>query len=305
MRQARPSLVARMAGALSIAAPLHAQYQMERLSRGVIAVRASSTQAYVGWRLFANDPAGVAFNVYRSANGSAPVRLNASPLTASTNLVDTTANLGQSNAYFVRPVVGGAEQADSARFTLPANAPVRQYLEIPLQVPAGGTVNGSSYTYSPGDVSVGDLDGDGEYEYVVKWDPSNQHDNSQDGYTGPVFLDAYELNGTRLWRINLGINIRAGAHYTQFQVYDFDGNGRAEVMGKTADGTVTGTGQVIGNGSADFRNSVGRVLAGPEFLTVFNGQNGAILATANFEPARGDVGQWGDTYGNRVDRFLS
>jgi hypothetical protein len=289
-----------------LAAPAYAQYQMERLSRGVVAVRTSSTQVYVGWRLFGNDASGIGFNVYRSANGGAAVKVNGSVITNNTNLVDSAANLGQSNAYFVRPVVGGVEQAASASFTLPANAPVRQYLEIPLQIPPGGTTpTGESYSYSPGDTSVGDLDGDGEYEYVVKWDPSNAKDNAQDGYTGNVYLDAYRLNGSRLWRIDLGRNIRAGAHYTQFLVYDLDGDGRAEVMCKTADGTRSGTGQTIGDPNADWRNSAGRILSGPEYLTVFNGQNGAVLATTNYVPARGNVSDWGDNYGNRVDRFLA
>jgi hypothetical protein len=140
---------------------------------------------------------------------------------------------------------------------------------------------------------------------VLKWDPSNAKDNSQSGYTGNVFVDAYKLNGTRLWRIDLGRNIRAGAHYTQFQVFDYDGDGRAEVAMKTADATRSGTGQVIGNASADFRNSSGYILSGPEFLTVFRGTDGAILATANFVPPRGTVSSWGDSYGNRVDRFLA
>ena len=164
---------------------------------------------------------------------------------------------------------------------------------------------GSSYTYSTGDVSVGDMDGDGEYEYVVKWDPSNQKDNSQIGYTGPVLLDAYRLNGQRLWRIDLGRNIRAGAHYTQFQVFDYDGDGRAEVAVKTGDGSVSGTGQVIGNASADHRNSDGHVITGPEYLTVFDGLTGAVRATASFQPARGNVTDWGDNYGNRSERYLA
>jgi hypothetical protein len=286
--------------------PAAAQYQMERLSRGVVAVRTSSSQVYVGWRLFGTDASGTAFNLYRSSNGGAAQLLNGTPITASTNFVDTSAPTTQSNAYFVRPVINGVEQGNSASFTLPANAPTQQYLNIPLQIPPGGTTpSGEAYTYTANDLSVGDLDGDGELEYVLKWDPTNAKDNSQSGYTGNVFLDAYELNGTRLWRIDLGRNIRAGAHYTQFQVYDFDGDGRAEVMCKTADGTRSGTGQVIGNASADFRNSDGYILSGPEFLTVFNGQTGAILATTNYVPARGTVGDWGDTYGNRVDRFLA
>jgi len=291
---------------LACAFQAQAQYQMERLSRGIVAVRTSSSQVYVGWRLFGNEGSGTSFNLYRSSNGGTPTLLNGTPLTSSTNFVDTSAPPTQSNVYTVRAVVNGVEQSASAAFTLPANAPTRQYLEIPLQIPGGGTTpSGEAYTYTANDLSVGDLDGDGELEYVLKWDPTNAKDNSQSGYTGNVFLDAYRLNGTRLWRIDLGRNIRAGAHYTQFQVYDFDGDGKAEVMCKTADGTRSGTNQVIGSSTADHRNSSGYILAGPEFLTVFNGQTGAVLATTNYVPGRGNVGDWGDTYGNRVDRFLA
>jgi rhamnogalacturonan endolyase len=303
-RNVRALLVA--VALLGISFGAQAQYQMERLSRGVVAVRTSSSQVYVGWRLFGNDPANTAFNLYRSSAGGTPTLLNGTPLTGSTNFVDTSAPASQSNRYFVRAVVGGIEQQDSASFTLPANAPTQQYLQIPLQIPAGGTTpSGESYTYTANDLSIGHLDGDGEYEYVLKWDPTNAKDNSQSGYTGNVYLDAYELNGQRLWRIDLGRNIRAGAHYTQFMVYDLDGDGRAEVACKTADGTRSGTGQGIGDANADYRNSSGYILSGPEFLTVFNGQTGAILATTNYVPARGNVGDWGDTYGNRVDRFLA
>src|SRR4029079_10686162 len=112
-------------------------------------------------------------------------------------------------------------------------------------------------------------------------------------------------NGTRLWRIDLGRNIRAGAHYTQFQVFDYDGDGKAEVVMKTADGTRDGAGTVIGSSSADYRNSSGYILTGPEYLTVFNGQTGAAMATTSYVPARGTVSSWGDSYGNRVDRFLA
>jgi rhamnogalacturonan endolyase len=303
-KPARALLLA--AAALGVSLGAHAQYQMERLSRGVVAVRTSGSQVYVGWRMFGTEASSTGFNLYRSSNGGSATLLNGSPLTGSTNFVDSSSVASVSNRYFVRAVVNGVEQADSASFTLPANAPTRQYLEIPLQIPGGGTTpSGEAYTYTANDLSVGDLDGDGELEYVLKWDPTNAKDNSQSGYTGNVFVDAYELNGTRLWRIDLGRNIRAGAHYTQFQVYDFDGDGRAEVMMKTADATRSGTGQVIGNANADHRNSSGYILAGPEFLTVFNGQTGAILATTNYVPARGTVGDWGDTYGNRVDRFLA
>jgi hypothetical protein len=268
--------------------------QVERLNRGLISVRSGSGN-YVGWRWLGTDPAGVAFNVYRGST-----RVNASPITNSTNLFDSGAPAGAS--YTVRAVVNGVEQAASEASLQFGDG----FLDVPIQVPAGGTTpDGVSYTYSANDASVGDLDGDGQPEIVLKWDPSNAKDNSQSGYTGNVFVDAYRLGGTRLWRIDLGRNIRAGAHYTQFQVYDYNGDGRAEVVMKTADGTRSGTGQVIGNANADHRNSSGYILAGPEFLTVFNGQNGAILATANYDPPRGTVSSWGDSYGNRVDRFLA
>ena len=277
---------------------------MENLGRGVIAVRSTSTDVFVSWRLLGTDPPDTSFNLYRSTGGGSPVLLNASPLTGPTNYLDSAADLTQANAYFVRPVIFGIEQSPSTSFTLPGAAAVQQYLRVPLQVPAGGTTPvGETYTYSPNDVSVGDLDGDGEYEYVVKWDPSNSKDNSQSGFTGNVYLDAYKLDGTQLWRIDLGRNIRAGAHYTQFMVYDLDGDGKAEVACKTADGTIDGTGNTLGDPAADYRNSAGYVLSGPEFLTVFNGQTGGTLATASYEVPRGTVSDWGDSYGNRVDRF--
>ena len=113
-----------------------------------------------------------------------------------------------------------------------------EYMEIPMQIPEGGvTPAGEVYTYSANDMSVGDVDGDGEYEFFVKWDPSNAHDVSGKGYTGKCFIDCYKLSGRLLWRLDMGVNIRAGAHYTQFMVYDFDGDGKAEMSVKTAPGT--------------------------------------------------------------------
>src|SRR5215813_7712744 len=216
---------------------------MENLARGVVAVRSTTTDVFVSWRVLGTDQPDIAFNLYRSTGGGTPSLLNAAPITGATYFVDSGADQTQENAYFVRAIVFGVEQAPSAPFTLQAGGPVQQYLRLPLQVPPGGvTPAGEAYTYSPNDCSVGDLDGDGEYEIIVKWDPSNSKDNSQSGYTGNVYLDAYKLSGTRLWRIDLGRNIRAGAHYTQFQVYDLDSDGKAEVACRTADGTVDGVG---------------------------------------------------------------
>ncbi|MGW3888592.1 rhamnogalacturonan lyase family protein [Micromonospora chokoriensis] len=274
--------------------PTSGGLQMENLDRGLINVRSGSGNL-VSWRLLGTENSAVSFNLYRGST-----RVNASPITGATNYLDSGAAAG--SAYTVRAVVGGVEQAASA----PALQFGAGYLDVPLQVPAGGsTPSGESYTYSANDASVGDLNGDGTYEIVLKWDPSNAKDNSQSGYTGNVYVDAYTLTGTRLWRVDLGRNIRAGAHYTQFQVYDYDGDGRAEVAMKTADGTRSGTGQVIGSSSADHRNSSGYVLSGPEYLTMFNGQTGAILSTVTYDPPRGTVSSWGDSYGNRVDRFLA
>ena len=268
--------------------------RMETLDRGVVAV-GSGSGTLVSWRLLATDPAGVGFAVYRSGT-----RLTATPVTGSTNYLDAGAPAGAT--YTVRPVVGGVEQAASA----PSLTMAGGYLDVPVSPPAGGTTpDGVAYTYAANDASVGDLDGDGQYEVVLKWDPTNSKDNSQSGYTGDVYVDGYELSGQRLWRIDLGRNIRAGAHYTQFQVYDDDGDGRAEIAMRTADGTVDGRGTVIGNASADHRNSAGYVLAGPEYLTLFDGRTGAARSTVGYEPPRGTVSAWGDSYGNRVDRFLA
>jgi rhamnogalacturonan endolyase len=276
------------------AASTQAAKQMEYLDRGVIAI-SSGNGVYVGWRMLGDDPTNIGFNVYRNST-----KLNSSPITNSTNYFDASGTT--SATYSIRAVVSGTESGASNASAVWANP----HTTLNLQRPGGSTTpSGEAYTYSPSDLSVGDLDGDGQYEVIVKWEPSNSKDNSQSGYTGNVYIDAYTLNGTQLWRIDLGRNIRAGAHYTQFIVYDLDGDGKAEIAMKTADGTRDGAGVVIGNANADYRSSAGYVLTGPEFLTVFNGQTGRAMATTNYLPARGTVSAWGDNYGNRVDRFLA
>jgi rhamnogalacturonan endolyase len=272
--------------------------RMERLNRGVVAVRTNAGN-YVGWRLLGFEAANTGFDVYRDGS-----KINDAPITSSTNYVD--AEGGADAEYSVRAIANGIETSSETASTW-----AEQYLEIPLQIPAGGmTPSGEAYTYSANDASIGDVDGDGEYEIILKWDPSNAKDNSQSGYTGNVYLDAYRLDGMRLWRIDLGRNIRAGAHYTQFMVYDFDGDGRAEVACKTSDGSRDGQGNLVvpeggtPNANADYRNASGYVLTGNEYLTVFDGLTGAELATVDYVPARGNVSSWGDDYGNRVDRFL-
>jgi len=261
-----------------------AQRQMENLGRGVVAVYQGNGRVYAGWRMLGTDPENIAFNVYRNN-----IRVNRQPITESTNLVDN--NGSTSATYTVRAVINGSEGEPSA----PAGVWSQNYLSIPLRTPDGCT---------PNDASVGDLDGDGEYEIVLHQAPRGR-DNSQRGTTGQPIFEAYKLDSTFLWRINLGKNIREGAHYTQFMVYDLDGDGKAEFACKTADGTVDGKGKVIGDANADYRNSRGCILDGPEFLTIFNGRTGAELATTDYIPPRGNVSDWGDDYGNRVDRFLA
>ncbi len=268
--------------------------KLEKLDRGAVAI-AAGTDVFVSWRVLGTDEPGTRFNIYRD-----DVKLNAEPLEVS-NFTDTAAAAGA--RYLIRPVVKGKEKKGQEEYALSTwTEPV---LRIPLDKPADGvTPTGQAYSYEMNDGTPADLDGDGKYELVVKWQPTNAKDNSQSGYTGNTYIDAYRLDGKRLWRIDLGRNIRAGAHYTTMVAYDLDGNGKAEVMLKTADGTVDGRGTVIGDAAADYRNSAGYVLSGPEFITVFDGRTGKALATADYLPARGTVASWGDNYGNRVDRFL-
>ncbi|HRH45614.1 MAG TPA: rhamnogalacturonan lyase [Pyrinomonadaceae bacterium] len=297
--------------------------QMEKLNRGVVAVRFEEKKVWVSWRLLATDDDKIAFNIYREAVGKA-VKLNDKPITDVTFFVDEKADLAQSNSYFIRPVLNKKELEPSEKFTVNAETPIRQYLSVPLQTPNG---------YTPNDASIGDLDGDGEYEIILH-QTGRGRDNSQSGITTEPILQAYKLNGKLLWQINLGKNIREGAHYTQFLVYDFDGDGKAEIACKTADGTTDGQGKIIGDKDADWRfkvgetldgltrpgetgkrNAEGYILKGPEYLTVFNGQTGAEIYTTKYVPSRHPTKEnptseelksvWGDGYGNRVDRFLA
>lgn len=279
--------------------------QVERLDRGLIVVRRSATEAYIGWRLFADDPEEIAFHLYRQTANQSPVRVNANAIRQTTDFVDTKVDLSVDNTYFVRPTLKGVEGPPSRTYRLAANSPVSQRLEVPLRIPEPGP----DYRYTANDASVGDLDGDGQYEIILKWDPTNAKDNAHAGRTGNVLLDAYRLDGQWLWRIDLGRNIRAGAHYTQFLVYDFDGDGRAEVVCKTAPGTIDGRGHPVLMGDDrpidDYRRPDGYILDGPEYLTVFDGSTGSAVASIPFDPARGKFSQWGDDYGNRVDRFTA
>lgn len=277
---------------------------VEQLDRGLIAIPQSATATFLSWRLLATDPSTISFNIYRQADG----KLQKLSSQSVTNFVDNHADIHHTQTYLVKAVIDGKE-TNTATYTIPANAPIQQYLTIPLKTPPG---------YTPNDASAADLDGDGQYEIILH-QTGRSKDNSQSGITDPPIFQAYKLDGTFLWQINLGRNIREGAHYTQFMVYDLDGDGMAEFACKTADGTIDGKGKVIGDSTKDYRDldpsskSFGRILQGPEYFTIFSGKTGEVLATTDYIPGRGDIGGWGgyggnggtDHYGNRADRFLA
>ena len=302
-----------MALAFGLAVPAFAaDRQMERLTRGVLVSNVGSG-VLVSWRLLGTESPDTEFILYRDGEKIATIAKN-----AGTNYLDK--NGKTTSTYAVAAVVGGKEgtkQGVSVVLdkTVSNSGKSFPYKTLKLEVPASQKMpDGETCTYTPNDMSAADLDGDGEYELILKWDPSNAHDNSQTGYTGTVFIDAYKLDGTRLWRIDLGKNIRAGAHYTQFQVFDYDGDGKAEMIVKTADGTIDGTGKAIGDKSKDYRDANGLVLQGPEYLTVFRGADGAAITTITYTPSR-DINQhvkgkngkgyWGDNYGNRCERYIA
>ena len=293
--------------------------QMEKLDRGLVALpNQSGGGKFVSWRyLGTDDPVRTTFNLKR--NG---VVIKEGLLV--TNYKDTGGS--NSSEYVVETVVDGKVVETSA----PVKAWENAWLKLPLNRPAGGSTKSGAFTYSPNDCSVGDVDGDGEYELFVKWDPSNSKDNSQDGYTGNVIIDCYKFNGTLLWRIDLGSNIRAGAHYTQFMVYDFDGDGKAEMMCKTAPGSKDAAGTYVNQATDDanikkadntkvWLSSSGRMDGGHEYLTVFDGLTGKAVHTIAYNPNRNTKSElseaqgtfnWAvgktDTHGyNRGDRYLA
>ena len=289
---------------------------MEKLDRGTVAVKTNGG-VYLSWRLLGTESlTNQAFDIYRDSEKIYTTgEHDATCYTDSKGTAD--------NKYTVVPkgeAIDKTEAVDVWTTNTTYKGRSVAYKDIAFKVPDGGkTPTDEEYTYTANDMSVGDLDGDGEYEYIVKWDPSNSKDNSVKGYTGKVYLDAYELDGTLLWRIDLGVNIRAGAHYTQYMVYDFDGDGKSEVILKTAPGSKDGEGNYVskagknitkGDDTKDYRNSSGLLVGedgGPEYLTVFNGETGAAMQTVDFDPPRSILtsSEWGDSYANRSERYLA
>lgn len=256
--------------------------QMERLGRGTVAIHHDGGN-FVGWRLLGDEGENVTFDVIRDGQ------------TIARDVYATNYNDAGGEAGAVYEIVKktGGEAGETSE---PATAWGKEYKTMRLDRPQGGSFhyaeNDSTdcYAYYAQEGSVADVDGDGKYELLVKWTPSNAKDNSASGFTGNVYYDCYHIEpGTadepapqRLWRIDLGKNIRAGSHYSQPMFFDFDGDGRAELICKTGPGTTDGTGRYVTEAAddegiratdnlADYRNDSGHILDGPEFLTVFDG----------------------------------
>ena len=295
--------------------------QQEHLDRGFVRINTAATSSFLSWRLLGSDDTHTSFLVLK--DGSV---VGDTIRTATSLRVESSAT-----AEFQLVTLQNGVPADTV-------APVvfnkQGYHLLQLSRPAAGSNASGNYTYSPNDCSVGDVDGDGQYELFVKWDPSNSKDNSQNGYTGNVYIDCYRLlTGERLWRVDLGVNIRAGAHYTQFLVYDFDKDGKAELICKTAPGSKDADGVYVNqvadlatiknaSNTKDWRNANGRIDGGQEYLTVFEGLTGKAVHTIAYYPNRNALAtvseaagtfNWDDrsdkkdysNYGNRGERYLA
>lgn len=281
---------------------------MEKLDRGLVVINtAVSGKYFVSWRYLGTDDTGTSFTLLKDGEPYKSNILNATSLSV----------VGTATTQWQVVTLHNGVAVDTTAAVTPWGS---VYKSIKLDRPASG----SGYAYTPNDCSVGDVDGDGQYELFVKWDPTNSKDNSQSGITGNVYIDCYKLDGTKLWRVDLGENIRAGAHYTQFLVYDFDRNGKAEMICKTAPGSIDGAGNYVNQAASDatiksqdntkvYRDSYGRIMSGPEYLTVFNGLTGAAIHTIYYNPNRAgtfnqigaypDKSFWGDSYANRSERY--
>lgn len=288
-------------------------YSGEKLSRGLIGIPTEEGM-YFSWRMTLEDAAGLQFDLYRSSNGGAEVKLNKEPIDRTSDFLDRTVDYTVDNRWTLKATTG-----EVATWTRLKGEERNPYLSIHICKPEDGEIAGEPFTYTANDCSVGDLDGDGEYEIILKWSPSNSKRPPQRGFTGNTYLDAYKMDGTRLWRIDLGPNVRSGAATTNFLVFDFDGDGCAEICCKTGDGTVDGLGHRIGDAQVDWRTwdkkspTYGKIVNGPEYLTVFEGRTGKELDSKEYIPTRYPLDGWGgvggncgnDNTGGRSDRFTA
>lgn len=269
---------------------------VEYLDRGLVAVRVENG-VFLSWRILGTESSDTTFDIYK----------NGVILESDYDNTNYTDDGGFENDVY-QVVISGKSVENEKKTTVLAN----NYLDIPIVKPTPDPKNDKAgeYTYSANDATVADLDGDGEYEFILKWDPSNSQDNYFDGYTGNVYIDAYKMDGTFMWRIDMGVNIRAGAHYTQFIAYDFDSDGKAEVAVRTAPGSKDGNGNFVTDvgknitecdNTKDYRNEDGRITEAPDYLTMFNGETGAAMQTVDFYVQRGSLGASSGWGGGAVD----
>jgi len=300
-------------------------WRTEKLGRGVVAVPQTATGSnyLVSWRFLDTDDDTTTFDVIRDGSVIAH------------NISNSTNYLDSKGSRYVRYQVVTRQNGEAVDTTAAIVPWGDVFMQIQLDRPDGGTFHDVEYTYSPNDCSVADVDGDGRYELVVKWEPSAEADNSQGGFTGPTIFDCYKIDepsssvksikANRLWRIDMGHNIRSGAHYVPFLFYDFDGDGKAEFIVKTGPGTTDGAGKFVTeaadeaairqtDNTKEYLNGGGQVMYGPEFLTVFSGETGDAIHTIYYNPNRGcfvggapesRTDLWGDDYGNRSERYLA
>ncbi|MGH9373271.1 MAG: silent information regulator protein Sir2 [Vicinamibacterales bacterium] len=258
----------------------------EVLDRGMLALAIDERRVYLAWRLLRSDPEPVAFNVYRSTAGGPPVKVNAQLLQRSTDLVDRGAPLDRENAWWVKAVVDGREQAESARASLPARPAAHPYKTIRLR----------EDVRSADRIAIADLNGDGSYDFVVKH-PSGAVDPGRIRPSPDTYkLDGYDgRSGAFLWRIDLGWNVNLGIWFSPMIARDLDGDNMAEVVVRTAPYAATRE-QAIDGGK-------GFVMEGPEYLAVYDGQTGKEIDKVDWIE-RGKVTDWADTTGNRSSRHM-
>lgn len=315
----------------------------EKLNRGLVAYRSTENNVKyvnISWRYLSSDDPATQYNiymakVYSSGTMQSYVKINDTPVAGKSFYKYEDKNLLAAR-YVLKEVVNGEEKDSIGSYLMKGVGEAgSNYINIPMKQIVGD----DAWAYAPNDATAADLDGDGELELVIHRAGKGQ-DNANSGITDAPVLQAYKLDGTFLWEIDLGVNIREGAHYTQFMVYDLDGDGKAEVVCKTAEGSRDAVGTPVGkayfpeykanygfsvnyNENAVYRNSGGYILQGPEFLTVFNGETGREVVTTEYDPPRYSTwnngneipkltqtgtelnSRWGDNYGNRVDRFLA
>lgn len=324
--------------------------QMEKLNRGLIAVKTTADTrgqavngVYLSWRLLGDESLeNQAFDIYK--NGT---KIHTTGVHDATNWIDTSGTA--SDKYKV--VKAGEDASKETEVTPTSNNNCAKsnevgngnseknsftYVDIPISRPdpvermGDGKISNyytvdKSHEGGANDASVGDLDGDGNYEIVLKWDPTDSKDSAGADFTGNAYIDAYKIdpnNDGYMWRIDLGKNVTSGAHYTQFLVYDFDGDGKSEVAMKTAPGTVDGTGHYVTEvGDTDeIRNTdntksyigtSGRLKGKnpfTQYLTIFDGETGAALYTTDYIPYdAAEDKYWGDGKAkyNRSERYLA